>query len=85
MSMNFDRPIDEETKAFMKKFLGEPVAQDDKTALYNEMKVANRRDMTELANKAGQVATMELNEIGDTKTMSDGAEYILRKTGWIKK
>ena len=64
-------------------------AMDERTALFeSEMEkmqqVFSQKEMKKLANTAKQPVSVELNELGDIKTMSDGTEYALTSKGWRK-
>ena len=84
MSMNFDKPVNSEAMEALSKMFGEPVAQDEKTFLYDKMDAINGAMMSELANKAKQTVALEINAPDDIKTMSDGTQYRMTPRGWIK-
>ena len=84
MSMSFDNPLTEEQQKIRDEFLGDSmVAGDEKTALFEHFNL-QREEMSKLANAVEQPVTVEINDIGDTKTMSDGTKYHLTKQGWRK-
>jgi len=84
MSMNFDNPLTEEQQKIRDSFLKDAlVAGDAKTALLNNT-VIQREQMSKLAYELEQVVTIEINDIGDIKTMTDGTQYKLSPTGWKK-
>lgn len=82
MSLNFSNPVDSLIKARIKEALGEPVAADDRTFLFDKMKSVEQRLMKEVANAAAQPAVLEMNDIGDIKTLDDGTQYKLTADGW---
>jgi len=84
MSINFDEPVGPEAESMIKELFGDPVASDAKTFLYDKQIVLAQKRMTELANKAKQPATVELNSEGEIKTMSDGTQYQVTPKGWRK-
>ena len=81
MSINFDDPMNDEARKRMHELFGESVAEDERTALFENLAI-NRQQMTTLANIAKQPVTAEINNIGDIKTFSDGSKYLLDKDGW---
>jgi hypothetical protein len=60
-----------------------PIAHDEKTFLFDGLKI-DQKKMKEIANKAGQPLTAEINGDGDIKTMSDGTKYQCTNKGWVK-
>lgn len=85
MSMNFERPVDDdETIEKIKKVFGEPAAHDRKTFLSDRMTEIKQATMNEIANSAKQVTTVEVNGEGDIKTMADGTRYQVTPQGWRK-
>lgn len=85
MSLNFQEDVNEEAQKKIKALFGDAVACDQRTFLYNRIASLERRQMTEIANAAGQPAVVEVNKIGETKTLSDGTEYEVTEKGWKKK
>ena len=83
MSINFDEPISEDVRQTLLERFGMPVAHDDKTFIYNDLKDLNRSEMTAIANKAKQCVSVELHSIGDTKVIKRVC-YELTAKGWIK-
>lgn len=84
MSMNFDNPIDAEQQAFIKEMFGKDVAaMDDKTVLVNRRQFL-QTEMKAVANKTGQPVSLEINDEGEIKTLSDGSRYRVTKDGWEK-
>lgn len=84
MSLNFEKPLSGEDQAFLRKIVGERlVATDEKTALF-QRGVIDQKKMKAIANQTNQVVSVELNEEGDIKTLSDGSQYLATKTGWKK-
>jgi len=81
MSINFQNDMGPEAQSMIKEMF--PVeAIDQKTALLGKMEKAfNQRQMGDIARAAKQVATVELNEIGDRKEVGD-VVYELDAKGW---
>jgi len=84
MSMNFDRPVDDEIIEKIKNVFGEPAAHDRKTFIFDRMAEIHQSEIKEIANSAKQVATVEVNGEGDIKTMADGTRYQVTPQGWRK-
>lgn len=84
MSINFDNPVGPEVSARIRELFGKPLAEDGKTFLFDELAPMQQREMTELANKAGQPVTAELHSLGDIKEMRDGTRYVVTSKGWRK-
>ena len=84
MSISFNKPVGPEAISMIKKLFGDPVASDAKTFLYDKHLILEQKRMTELANKAKQPVTVELNSEGEIKTMSDGTQYQVTPKGWRK-
>ena len=83
-NINFKDEVDEETKSLIAKMFHEGLnAQDENMTLIDNFH-PEQSQMKEIANAAQQVATVELNEEGDIKEMSDGTKYRATKRGWIK-
>ncbi len=83
MSVNFEKPMNEDAQNQLQNLFGEHVAQDSHTTLFNKMAELDRKIMSELAKTAGQPVVVELNSLGDTKEV-DGIKYILTSEGWQK-
>jgi hypothetical protein len=84
MSLNFHDPMNEQASAFIKK-LFEPTAMDEQQVLLNDLTdKVDQANMKELANLAKQPVTLEINELGEIKEMSDGTKYRLTLQGWRK-
>jgi len=84
MSINFNEPIGPEASSMLRELFGKPVAEDGKTFLFEELAPMHQRKMPELANKAGQPVDVELNSVGEIKTMRDGTRYQVTPKGWRK-
>lgn len=84
MSMNFNKPVNDEALSRIKEIYGDPVANDRMTLLFDKMKEIRQPDMKEIANLAGQPVSVEVHEEGETKTMSDGTRYQVTPKGWRK-
>ncbi|MEN8171399.1 MAG: hypothetical protein ABFS03_00815 [Chloroflexota bacterium] len=84
MSMSFDKPLDKEQQEILDKLMGDSlVARDERLALF-ESRVLHREEMGKLANELKQPVKVEINNVGDEKTMSDGTKYKRTKQGWRK-
>ncbi len=85
MSINFNQPIDDSDQEFVRKFLKDDlVALDKRTALFNT-ETFDTADVGErIAEKTHQAVTIEVNHMGETKTMSDGTKYQVTAEGWVK-
>ena len=84
MSLNFNNPVGPEAESLIKELFGKPIAEDGKTFLFDQQLELHQKKMTELANKAGQPATVELNSDGEIKTLRDGTRYQVTPKGWRK-
>jgi len=82
MSVNFEKPMNDAAKSQLKELFGEHVVQDNYKTLYDRMGVLEVKKMSRLARTAEQPVSVELNDIGDTKKMSDGSTWILTEDGW---
>jgi len=84
MSINFDDPMNDETfRTIRENFAEQLVAMDEKTALVNNLEFT-QQSMKDIANMAGQPATLEMHGEGEIKTMSDGTRYRVTRDGWVK-
>jgi len=82
--MNFKEDITEEHQSIIKEMFGdEMVAIDERTALFNS-RLINQQKMKKIANKIQQPVEVELNDLEDIKTMTDGTRYQVTPTGWVK-
>ena len=89
MSINFNDPMNSEVMAKLQELfkngtLPEPVAMDERRALFNDDPRLQQRTMIELANAAKQPVMFELNEEDEIKEMSDGTKYRVTPKGWKK-
>lgn len=82
MSINFQKPVSNAIYEQLKEAMGEPVATDRRTFLYDQVRTVEQRLMKEIANAAKQPVIVELNSVGDIKTMDDGQRYELTPEGW---
>lgn len=82
MSLNFANPVNVDALKLIQEAFGEPVASDDKTFLFDRRTVIRQTTMGAIARVAGQIATVEVNGIGDIKTMIDGTRYECIANGW---
>ena len=84
MSIQFERPMNEETRRMIEEMFSQNVAaMDDKTVLVNEFRCLSN-EMTALANTAKQPVCVEIHGDGEIKTMSDGTQYRVTPQGWRK-
>jgi len=84
MSLNFENPLDIEQQKIVEELLGDSLAaKDDRTMLFKEM-VIKQKEISRLANELKQPVVVEINGIGDEKTMTDGTKYRCTNKGWIK-
>ena len=84
MSMNFEKPLTDENQEFLREFIGEDiVALDEKTVLFRTRNV-NQQAVSHIADMVNQVATVEINGLGEIKTLSDGSQYQVTAHGWKK-
>lgn len=81
MSINFDNDMGPEAAEMIKRMF-DVEAIDNRTAL-TKRSVVLQKQMTNLAKAAKQVATVELNKIGDRKEVG-GIVYELDEAGWKK-
>ena len=82
MSIQFERPMNEETRKMMEEFFRQDiVSMDDRMALINSA-MFEAGKLKALANAANQPCTVELHEEGEIKTMSDGTQYRVTPQGW---
>lgn len=82
MSIGFNEPMNDAARKMLKEIYGNPVAEDEKTMLFDQTKDIEQRDMKAVANAAGQPATVELHALDEIKTMSDGRKYRVTPNGW---
>lgn len=81
MSINFREDMGSEAKSMIEEMFNVE-AIDQKTALLGKMdKSFNQHQIGDIARAAKQVATLELNEIGDRKEVG-GMAYELDEAGW---
>ncbi len=80
MSINFKEDMGSEAKSrILNEFAVEAI--DDRTALLNGLSTAYPRQLDDIARTVNQPATLELNAIGDRKTVG-GVVYELDEKGW---
>lgn len=84
MSVIFPSIPNELAIKMMEEYFGKPVASDGKTNLFNELPEIESRLVKAIANAAEQPVSIEMNSIGDIKTMEDGTQWRLTPTGWHK-
>lgn len=82
MSIQFDDPVNEETRQRIREAFGEAVASDEKTFLFDNMREIHQKTMKEIANTAKQPATVGLHRQGEIVTLSDGSRYEVTPRGW---
>lgn len=85
MSINLkDNMTDQQMEVAREMFGGCVDHIDRKTALLKNFDNIDHAKIKDFANEVNQVVEVELNDIGDIKTMQDGSAYELCKTGWRK-
>ena len=84
MSINFNAPVNEETRDLLRGAFGKSIANDGKHFLYDKLPAISGPLMKEVARTAGQTAELELNTEGDVKKLSDGTRYMATTEGWQK-
>lgn len=82
VSVNSKKPTSNAERSAIKEIIGKPVAGDEKTQLFDKLPMMQPKKMGNLARLVNQVITLELNEIGDVKELSDGTKYEATKQGW---
>lgn len=85
MSINFDDPMNNESREMLHQLFGEPAAEDERNFLVDISTPIRQSEMKAVANAAGQPATVIMHGEGEEKTMSDGTVYIVTPKGWRKK
>ena len=58
-------------------------AMDQKTVLLNR-RMHLQSEMKKVANQTKQPVSLEINNEGEIKTLSDGSQYRVTKSGWKK-
>ena len=84
MNITFDDPPNKDARAAMKAFFGQPIVYDEKTFLFDSLPPLEGKQLTKIANKAGQTMTVGLHGEGEIKTLSDGTQYKVTSQGWRK-
>ena len=87
MGMHFENPIDDETMDLIKKkFIGHIAVADQQNILLEKLneKIIHQKDMSEIARKANQPATLKMYDQDDVVEMTDGTKYQVTKSGWKK-
>lgn len=92
MSINFNDPMNAEAREMFRQMidagdLPQPVAMDDRRALFNDtlkLEQKKMKKMGDLARAAKQSVAVELNEEGEIKEMADGTKYKVTPRGWVK-
>lgn len=84
MSMNFESPITPEQRAMIEELFGKPAAADDKTLLFDDMKVIESKVMGNIARATNQPVRIELHGSGEIRTLADGSRYEVTPAGWKK-
>ena len=80
-SVNFPNPLNSEQISFMLEMLGRPDAHDGQTFLFSSQSISNAN---RLANVVQQPVAVELHAEGEIKTMADGTQYRVTRSGWRK-
>jgi len=84
MSMQFDKPISKQHQKFIKELFGDGlVVMDERKALLHS-KTIDPHKMKMVANEVGQPVDVEINDLGEIKTLSDGSMYEVTSKGWEK-
>ena len=82
--MFFNKPISDDDKSFIKEMFGKDIAaMDQKTVLLNR-RMHLQSEMMKVANQTKQPVSLEINNEGEIKTLSDGSQYRVTKSGWEK-
>jgi hypothetical protein len=68
----------------LREAFGEFEAMDRRTFLSNNLGTIHRDQMREVVNTAKQVASVEINKVGDRKKLDDGTEWELTALGWAQ-
>lgn len=84
MSVSFEDPVSESVVKKLKDLFGEPVVEDSKTFLLDNIKELRQDRMKALANEAKQPVTVALHSVGEIKSLSDGTKYQVTPKGWQK-
>ena len=85
MSMQFEKPMDEETAKRIKEMFGDNITvMDKKNVLLERLSEIHQKEMKAIANKAEQPVTVNIHDKGDIVTMSDGTKYQVTQKGWRK-
>ena len=84
MSINFNEEVNDETMQKMQEVFGDKLKAFDRKIALIEGESIDAKDLKEIANTANQPATLEIHSVGDVKTMSDGTQYKVTKSGWRK-
>ena len=85
MSIQFEKPMNEETVEAIKKAFGEKIAViDGKNVLLEKLTAVYQGKMSAIAKKAKQPATLNIHAEGDIVEMSDGTKYQASPRGWKK-
>jgi len=83
MSINFENPMNDETRRLAETMFKGLVAMDEKTILINDCTLF-QPDFKKLVNASGQIVEVEMHDKGDIKKMSDGTRYQMTIFGWKK-
>ena len=86
MSISFEENMNDETRELIEKQFGDKIKlMDKKNVLLERLNEGFKQDdFKEIANTAKQPVTLELHGGGEIKTMSDGTQYQVTKSGWVK-
>ena len=84
MSINFDEPVNDETRTLIKKLFDQQIVAEDRKTFLTKIKLFDSREMKEIANTAKQPARVELHGPGEIKTLEDGTRYEATAHGWRK-
>jgi len=85
MSIQFEKPMNEETVEAIKKAFGKKIAvMDRKNVLLENLSMISQKKMSAIAKKAKQPITLNLHDNDDIVEMSDGTKYQVTNEGWRK-
>ena len=85
MSIQFEKPMNEETVEAIKNTFGDKIAvMDDKNVLLERLSEVHQKTMSAIAKKAKQPAGLNMHSEGDIVEMSDGTKYKVTSQGWEK-
>lgn len=84
MSISTQSPMNPEFLKKLEELQGKPAVSDATTALYDQLCAMTSKQGGDLARAQGEPVSVELNEIGDIRTLADGSRYQVTPHGWKK-